>query len=178
MTEPLMDDKGQITERGRKHVVWACEILYDTLTIAWNQHRPSEGDLWTDLLPEFMATQVDETWATRFVQCFSDIKMRAQFDGSVLPECTGEEVALHLAINELDMICDGMPGPDDEDITTDDIEAMRELLFEDQDVLLLFDWTSPEAFMETRGDAEQNDLYEMLGIGRMDYNAWFLPFHP
>jgi len=135
----------------------------------------------TKQLPAIADSQPQE-WMSRFVHCFDDIADRIENGEVPYPRCTGEEMALHLILDdcaeilalgdsayeyliaqELDTV---LPHhPDD-----GDTESLRDVMFEDHDVLMLFN----PAFDTT----DTNPAAAMLGRCNLEPDTWFLPFRP
>jgi len=131
----------------------------------------------------------DKVWLQRFAQCFKDMAEKLQKGLVPYPTCTGEEVALSLALEvvaagslgdhgreaELDMISerDDLVEADalcDRSEVDFDVHYLREILFEDWDYQYLYN-------MEDDG-IEDSEVGAMLGIGNLTPKKWFLPFRP
>lgn len=123
-----------------------CVYLADT----WRDNRDDPAPL-LDFLPPLARPLAHGVWYDRFTDCFDDLATRiARGDGDreQLATCTGEEMALHLAIDLAEAHHgDGLLGPDldraatlpDHGDNDSDFDAMRDALFTDHDVLILFD---------------------------------------
>lgn len=129
-------------------------------------------------LPPIAQRVVDEAWMERFVSCFDSLALRferREVDATRISTCTAEEMALHLIIEAAeDATRDGslvtdlsLPADPDRD---GDFDAVRELLFGDHDVLLLFD-PSLDGIEAPDWDLDEHPLFANLHP-----RAWFLPF--
>lgn len=114
----------------------------------------------------------------RFVSCFDALALRferREVDATRIARCTAEEMALHLIIDAAEgTTLDGslatdlsLPADPDRD---GDFDAVRELLFRDHDVLLLFD-ASLDGI-----ESPDRDLGEHRLFANLHPQAWFLPF--
>lgn len=131
----------------------------------------------------------DKVWLQRFAQCFKDMAEKLQKGLVPYPTCTGEEVALHLALTVLedDSSCATGRKANLDTISMDaalaeayetcgrsatdlDVHYLREILFEDWDYQYLYN-------MEDDG-IEDSEVGAMLGIGNLTPKKWFLPFRP
>jgi hypothetical protein len=153
--------------------LWA-NLLF--LGFIWDETADSpdaKAGGWLDDLPPVAAAAADTVWLKRFARCFRDLADRIA-SGELMeptPRCTGEEMALHLALDSLqdaltsaDGIRFDLPGYA---ITHDDIHEAREVLFEDHDVLLLFD---------PGHDGIESDLADPRRFINLHPSRWFLPF--
>ena len=129
-------------------------------------------------LPPIAQRVVDEAWMERFVSCFDSLALRferREVDATRISTCTAEEMALHLIIDAAEGATrDGslatdlsLPADPDRD---GDFDAVRELLFGDHDVLLLFDPTL-DGIEAPDWDPDGHRLFANLHP-----RAWFLPF--
>lgn len=115
----------------------------------------------------------------RFVSCFGTLANRLEahdFDATtMITTCTAEEMALHLVIDAAegasrdgtlatDLSQPANPGCDD------DFDSVREILFQDHDVLHLFD-----AYLDGI-EAPDSVLDEQRLFANLHPRAWFLPF--
>ena len=114
----------------------------------------------------------------RFVSCFGALVRRfeeGKVDATRMATCTAEEMALHLIVDAAEGATrDGtlatdlsLPANRSRD---DDFGAVRELLFRDHDVLLLF-----EASLDGI-EAPDSALGEHRLFANLHPRAWFLPF--
>lgn len=125
-------------------------------------------------LPPVALAAADAVWLTRFAQCFGDLadRLAAGDISNQFARCTGEEMALHFTLSGLheNAESDGYPGGiGPTAITDDEIEAARDALVDDFDVLLLFD---------PQYDGVENDLDDRRRFANLRPDRWFLPFDP
>ncbi|GGR64495.1 MULTISPECIES: tetratricopeptide repeat protein [Streptomyces] len=118
-------------------------------------------------------------WRRRMIQAFDDLAADIREGRVPRPRCTGEEMALHLALEQAAAITDdspdlaeefteGVPGrPDDYDWF-----ACKDLLFEDHDVLMLY-----EPWMEGI-ESPDSAVNQHLGMVHLRPEDWFKPFRP
>lgn len=141
-----------------------------------------QPELIHDLLPPIARPYARAEWLDRFANCFDALATRiaaGEGDSEKLATCTGEEMALHLAIAQMEShLADGLIGPDvgpaeflpdhgDDDYA---FEALRDLLFTDHDVLMLYD-ASIDGIEDEAGKAWQVARYANLHP-----RDWFKPF--
>ena len=156
-----------------------ARYLWESALMLADTHR--DRDTWNLLreeLPPIARSLVDDVWMRRFVSCFDALAARlatSQFEPGELASSTGEEMALHLVIDSAEA------GVNDGTIPVDlslpehaagdhDFEWARDVLFEDHDVLLLFD-ASLDGIEET--DSELNQQFHFANLHPQ---RWFLPF--
>jgi len=156
----------------------AWSIWITALRLADAQEDEETRELLRNELPRLARDVANSTWMARFASSFetiSDRIMRGCRDLSRLASCTGEEMALHLVIDQAESsLAEGLlsapeflpeyPGRDD------DFEWAREVMFRDHDVLLLFD----PAFDGVE-DLE-SDLHMRFRFANLHPDRWFLPF--
>jgi hypothetical protein len=95
----------------------------------------------------------------------------------VRPRCTGEEMALHLMLERAQAITRNRPNAV-RDLVADLPEAKEDydwdmcstVLFQDHDVLMLFD----DAFDGV--EAEDSDINQTMGMVNLAADDWFKPF--
>ncbi|MFD7592589.1 hypothetical protein ACFV6D_06080 [Kitasatospora sp. NPDC059812] len=121
--------------------------------------------------------RMDGAWRRQFVRCFDDLADDIRGGRLPSPRCTGEEMALHLCLqyassmtlDEPDFVAEitaGIPA-DEEDY---DWRTCSDLLFEDHDVLFLYDpWLSSVA-------DPRSSLHHQMGIAYLQPEEWFKPF--
>ncbi len=135
-------------------------------------------DLLEAELPPVAQRLADHVWMERFVSCFDTLAtrlVRGGFESSQLASCTGEEMALHLVIDLAESEAkDGVIPtnallPEDAE-RDDDFEWIREALFRDHDVLLLFN-----ASLDGIED-EESELNQQYRLANLHPQQWFLPF--
>lgn len=161
----------------------ACHLWAAAIFIAdtWRMTR-DDPDLLHDWLPPLARPHAHGPWLDQLIDCFERLAIRLAA-GDVVEEslttCTGEELALHLTIELAEVhLADGLSpvtgdiakklpprGPDDEDF-----DEMRERLFRDHDVLLLFD---P---MLDGIDDPDSDLARLRRTVNLHPSDWFKQF--
>lgn len=154
-----------------------CIYLADT----WRDGREDPGPL-LESLPRLARPLAHGTWYDRFTDCFEDLATRiAAGEGAQerVATCTGEEMALHLAIDLAEaFVADGLLGPDigpasdlpDHREDDRDFETMRSLLFTDHDVLILFDPLMDGA------EIPDSELDRVERYANLHPRDWFKPF--
>lgn len=153
--------------------LWAAAVM-----LADAYADEDSWDLLKDALPPLAQRAADGAWMARFVLTFDAIASglaRGRPDPSRLAACTGEEMALHLVIDQADSLSnDGASSPPEslpEDAERDgDFERARDVVFRDHDVLLLFD----PAFDGL--DDPESELQERFRFANLHPRRWFLPF--
>ncbi|MFI5924049.1 hypothetical protein ACIA8M_36705 [Streptomyces anulatus] len=122
----------------------------------------------------------DRQWRRQMARCFDDLAADLTPGArTVVPGCTGEEMALHLAVDRarsmvlnrpalVERAVAGLP----EDRGDLDWDWCSSVLFEDHDVLMLFD--SSLDGIEDSG----NDVNQAMGMTNLAAAAWFVPFDP
>ncbi|WP_405763983.1 hypothetical protein OHU34_43395 [Streptomyces sp. NBC_00080] len=121
----------------------------------------------------------DHQWRRQMARCFDDLAADLAQDGTVRPRCTGEEMALHLGIdraksltrNRPRLVAETVAGLD-EDPRDFDWDWCLTVLFEDHDVLMLFD-----ASLDGIEDSG-NEINQALGLANLAAAQWFVPFRP
>ncbi|MGW1604606.1 tetratricopeptide repeat protein [Streptomyces eurythermus] len=118
-------------------------------------------------------------WRRRMIRAFDDLAADIREGRVPLPRCTGEEMALHLALEHAAALTDDTPDLAEEftegvPARPDDYDwfACKDLLFEDHDVLMLY-----EPWMEgiESPDSAVNQHFGMVHLRPED---WFKPFRP
>ncbi|GES32380.1 hypothetical protein AB0G60_17805 [Streptomyces angustmyceticus] len=130
------------------------------------------------LLPPITFHQ-DQQWRRQMARCFDDLAAELAETGTVRPGCTGEEMALHLGIDRAKALTRNRPrlvaetveglGADRRDF---DWDWCSTVLFEDHDVLMLFD-----ASLDGIEDSG-NEINQSLGLANLAAADWFVPFRP
>ncbi|MEW2435994.1 hypothetical protein AB0952_17845 [Streptomyces caniferus] len=130
------------------------------------------------LLPPITFHQ-DQQWRRQMARCFDDLAAELAETGTVRPGCTGEEMALHLGIDRAKALTRNRPrlvaetveglGEDRRDF---DWDWCSTVLFEDHDVLMLFD-----ASLDGIEDSG-NEINQTLGLANLAAADWFVPFRP
>ncbi|MGW0538252.1 hypothetical protein [Streptomyces sp. NPDC003032] len=130
------------------------------------------------LLPPLTFRQ-DQQWRRQMARCFDDLAAELAETGAVRPGCTGEEMALQLGIDRAKSLTRNRPrlvaetveglGEDRRDF---DWDWCSSVLFEDRDVLMLFD-----ASLDGIEDSG-NEIDQALGVANPAAAQWFVPFRP
>lgn len=168
--EPHVDGDGwRMTPR----MAWRLWTAAMYLADEWHCESPSS--MLRHLPPIAHPDLRDRSWRARFIAGFGRLAERIGGcdDGDCLARCTAEELALHLTINlaEADFIDHAISpaavahlpahGASDEDF-----DWLRDVLFEDHDVLMLF---NPAL------DGVENTID---GNSSLHPRDWFQPFRP
>ena len=133
------------------------------------------ADGWSmfDRLPR-ITWGMDTEWRRQFGRACEDLARDLAAGGWPRPRCTAEEMALHLAIKDAPGYLEMWQEDEDEDHETlpkhrDDYvwHMCSGLLFEDHDVLMLYDATL-DGFEDPGGDLNQE-----YGVGDLRATAWF-----
>jgi hypothetical protein len=123
-----------------------CLYLADT----WRENRDDPEPL-LEFLPPIARPFAHDEWLDRFTDGFDALATRiaeGAGDQEELAACTGEEMALHLTVDLAEAhLADGIIGPHDASASSlpdhgnadRDFDTMRDVLFRDNDVLILFD---------------------------------------
>lgn len=154
-----------------------CLYLADT----WRENHDDPGPL-LEFLPPIARPFAKGEWLDRFTGGFDALATRiadGAGDQEGLAACTGEEMALHLTVDLAEAhLADGIIGPHDDAASSlpdhgdadDDFDTMREVLFTDNDVLVLFDPLMDGA--EIAG----GELDRVEGYAHLHPRDWFKPF--
>ncbi|MET8413045.1 hypothetical protein ABZV34_34145 [Streptomyces sp. NPDC005195] len=121
----------------------------------------------------------DGSWRRQLARTFDDLAADCTAGTGVEPRCTGEEMALHLGIarardlthNRPRLVADTVAGLP-EARGDGDWDACSGVLFQDHDVLMLFDDA-----LDGIDDAE-SDLHQSMGMVNLAPLDWFTPFDP
>ncbi|MFJ5885298.1 hypothetical protein [Kitasatospora cineracea] len=122
--------------------------------------------------------RMSAAWRRDFVRCFDDLAADIRDGGLPKPRCTGEEMALHIALehasamtlDEPDLVANFVEGISAEAGDYDWSEC-SDLLFEDHDVLFLYDpWLSSVAEPES-------SVGNYMGVAYLRPQDWFKPFY-
>ncbi|MFF3878960.1 hypothetical protein [Streptomyces sp. NPDC001978] len=121
----------------------------------------------------------DGPWRRQVARAFDDLAADCASTAEVEPRTTGEEMALHLGIaraqdlthNRPRLVSDAVAAlpADRQDF---DWDACSDDLFQDHDVLMLFD--NKFDGIEDPG----NDIHQSMGMVNLAPNDWFAPFDP
>ena len=168
--EPHVDGDGwQMTPR------MACYLWSSGLYLVDEWRTSGPKSLAKILPPVARAYAQNRAWRQQFVAGFTRLAERITSldDDSVLARCTAEELALHLTINLAEAhLRDGAFSPaavrhlPAHGSADEDFNWMREVLFEDHDVLMLFNPTL---------DGIEDDAD---GNSSLHPRDWFQPFRP
>jgi hypothetical protein len=156
-----------------------AELLWETALFL--AEASNDEDFLADVreeLPSVVQRLADNVWMARFSRCFEVLAARLALgyeNLSHLASCTAEEMALHLVIEAAEAgVSDGsvamdqsLPPDADHD---QDFDWVREILFRDHDVLLLF-----EDSLDGIEDADSAHSKE-YGLANLHPDRWFLPF--
>ena len=141
------------------------------------KQRPGDGELFTRL--PSLTWSAGRDWRRRMARAFDDLIDDLEDGRLPQPTCIAEEMALHLAIEDAPSYLDDIDTRDPEHSEMPehrddyDWDACSDLLFQDHDVLMLFD-ARLDGIEDSNGDVNQR-----LGVGDLRPAAWFEPFgHP
>ncbi|MFZ3571275.1 tetratricopeptide repeat protein [Streptomyces sp. BH097] len=155
-----------------------CDMTYDAIKeFGGKAIRPRKfGPFMLANLPS-QTWQQGRKWRRKFARCYDDLAEDIRAGRLPSPTCTGEEMALHMALQSasamtldqmdfVEEICVGLPeSPDDFDWAD-----CKDLLFEDHDVLWLYwPWMSG---VEDPADP----VNRFAGIAYLRPEEWFEPF--
>lgn len=119
----------------------------------------------------------DSTWRKQMARAFDDLAADLSSGTEVEPRCTGEEMALHLGIARAEALTKNRPRflrehlADLPEHRRDfDWDACSDELFEDHDVLMLFD---PALDGVEDSSSPVNQALGMVNLAPLD---WFTPF--
>ncbi|MEU1502596.1 hypothetical protein [Streptomyces sp. NPDC005732] len=118
----------------------------------------------------------DHRWRRRMARAFDDLADDLDKGRWPDPTCTAEEMALHLAIEDAPTyLVDRIPGDEHHSLPQheDDYswDMCSELLFQDHDVLMLFNDSLSEI------EDPDSPANQRLGMGDLRSAAWFSPFN-
>ena len=132
------------------------------------------------LLPPLVRSAPPD-WYRTFARCFTAISDRIEAGVIPFPRCTAEEMALHIvlgvcAVKVLEWgeeLGDGLFGAAaqlDEHETDARFDVLIDVMFEDHDVLMLFE----DPFV----NGIPAPVAKVMGIVNLDMVDWFQPFYP
>lgn len=156
----------------------AWSIWTTAVRLADEYQDEDTWDLLREELPRLAQARADGAWMARFVLGFEAIAARmtrGAGDLSRLASCTGDEMALHLVIDEAESsLAEGLLSapeflPEDAE-RDDDFEWARDVMFRDHDVLLLFDPALDGV------DDPASELHQRFRFANLQPGRWFLPF--
>ncbi|MFF0465680.1 hypothetical protein [Streptomyces mexicanus] len=178
------DDEGEEILTPRTRAV-LCLALQQLSAQAWQEvatlgDQPAQrtaGGLFGSL-PRVTWRQ-NASWRRQMARAFDDLAADCASGTDVEPRCTGEEMALHLGIaraqdltrNRPRLVRDTVAGLP-EDRADFDWDACSDVLFQDYDVLMLFD-NSLDGIEDPEGDVHQS-----LGMVNLAPGDWFDAFDP
>lgn len=129
-----------------------------------------------DLLPAQTWAQGAQ-WRREMIRCFDDLADDITNGRLPLPRCTGEEMALHLALEHASAITEDTPDLAEEcaegaPVRPGDYDwwTCKDALFEDHDVLMLY-----EPWMEGIEDPDDH-VNQQFGMANLTPDDWFKPF--
>lgn len=152
--------------------------LFAHTAIVFGDMVRDSTDIWADCFPPVCQPYLQrENWLSKFVQCLNRIATRIVKGMGPAPNCTGEEFALYLIMQQAkdtssdDVYpCDSAPytslpshGDDDKEF----YDAYSNNC-EDEDVLMLFQ--NPRAVLGAIG--------ESMGVANIHPSEWFIMFKP
>ncbi|MFG3076354.1 hypothetical protein [Streptomyces sp. NPDC048225] len=165
-----------------------ADLLHTALVLLADQAYDDAHRLGDQFLPDANATTwevfdrlpaltwtADHRWRRRMARAFDDLAADLGRGKWPEPTCTAEEMALHLAIEDAPTHLEDRPPTDPhhtlpehgDDYSWDDCS---DLLFQDHDVLMLFD-------PKLGGIADPEDpANQSMGVGDLRAAAWFDPF--
>jgi len=155
-----------------------CLYLADT----WRENRDDPEPLLESLPPVARPFAANGEWLDRFTNGFDALATRiaeGAGDQEELAACTGEEMALHFAVDLAEAhLADGVIGPHDaaasalpaHDNADRDFDTMRDVLFRDNDVLILFDPSMDGA------EISEGELDRVARYANLHPRDWFKPF--
>lgn len=136
---------------------------------------PGAAGLFAELPP--LTFHRPRSWRKQLARAFDDLSSDLDAGKTPYPTCTGEEMALHLAIRKAKTLLRDRPNRiadlvDELPVSKEDFDwaTCLDLLFEDHDVLLLFD-RSLDGVEDTDGEISQK-----LGMVNLSPDDWFEPF--
>ncbi|MGW1901688.1 hypothetical protein ACWCQB_30685 [Streptomyces hirsutus] len=158
-------------------LVLLADQAYDDAQRLGDQFLPdADSTTWEvfDRLPPLTWT-ADHRWRRRMARAFDDLAADLARGKWPEPTCTAEEMALHLAIEDAPNYLQDRPQTDAHHTLPehgDDYswDGCSDLLFQDHDVLMLFD-------PKLSGIADPEDpANQPMGVGDLRATAWFAPF--
>ncbi|WP_426602407.1 hypothetical protein [Streptomyces sp. WG7] len=122
---------------------------------------------------------LDKAWRRQMARAFDDLATDCETGAQVEPRSTGEEMALHLGIARAQDLTHNRPRLVQNTVTglpehraDFDWEACSDVLFQDHDVLMLFD-PSLDGIEDSAGD-----LHQSMGMVNLAPQDWFVAFDP
>ncbi|NEA46324.1 sel1 repeat family protein [Streptomyces sp. SID10815] len=156
-----------------------ADLAYDVIEEI-GDHVVDLGDNYTSLFSRLpVATwRQNAQWRRQMARCFDDLAMDIKAGRWPRPTCTGEEMALHIAIDYASSTLVEEP-----DLVTELVEGVPphhadwdwhlciDVLFEDTDVLFLY-----EPWAQGIEDSEHH-INQRMGLANLEAEDWFKPFY-
>jgi len=173
----LGDEEMPISPGAKKMIVASGEIIYDTLrqeaSYLANGASFEDLDMLSEWLPSCYAQHYTPEFVLRFAAAVEGVAAKLA-DEEYYLAATIEELAAHAVLGNAKDTLEDMPdlanelGVIDPEKAGLDIEELQQTVFEDEDVLMLFD---------PRMDGiEDSPLGAELGMANLHVSEWFLPF--
>jgi hypothetical protein len=173
-----------LTPRTAAALSWALGTLAEQCLMDVDEHgdKPVDpNETWSvfDELPRLTWRQ-DAAWRTRFSQAVRHLENDLDHGRLPLPTCTAEEVALHLALDETEVVLDMAADSDHyahtvfgdlpEHPRDYDWDLCHTALFQDSDVLFLYDNAADGI------EDPETDINKHFRIGDLRPAHWFDTF--
>ncbi|MFJ1754375.1 tetratricopeptide repeat protein [Kitasatospora sp. NPDC088134] len=156
------------------------DMVHDAVEEAGDRRIKIKGP-WHFVLDQLPSQtwRMGAAWRRNFVRCFDDLAADIRSGGMPSPRCTGEEMALHIALEHASAMSQDEPDLVERFVEGKPAEAgdydwceCSELLFQGHDVLFLYDpWLSSVA-------DPQSSLGQRMGVAYLQPEDWFEPFDP
>jgi hypothetical protein len=146
-----------------KAVTYLTEDLIDEI-VRLGARGTINPDSWLgEHLPRQYAARYDHRFARKLLACVMTIAWKLWSPDHHRPACLGEELALEAIISTTEGVLSWRPG-------TDDLDMLREVVFEDTDFMFLFN---------PKYDGIQDDptIQAVMPMSGMDFDDWFKPWH-
>jgi hypothetical protein len=176
--ERCLEGHAGISPKRAFELAWALDVLSDQFHDEAVMLEDGEG-IFIDELPPVAVRLATPDWVQRFAQCFADLRERldAGEAHSTMTHCTGEEIALHLALNWVASADEMLPElPELEEVFVEqvdrdeELEWLDEVLFWDHDARQLYDM-SMDGFEDPT-----TDLAQHLALANLHPYCWFMTF--
>lgn len=161
-----------VTPRQRAWITTAAEVIAidgvaDVERFADTSVDSATGWLLFDKLPE-VTWSFDHRWRQRFTHCATALASDVTTIGAPIPRCTGDELMLHLILrlaqtmaHDLAVTPINAPAADGDD----DWNLLSEVLFQDHDVLMLYDGFTPDEITGMAGvHIDPADWFDEFGV--------------
>jgi hypothetical protein len=153
--------------------------LWVVAQLAHDSFRQGQPEMWLEQLPPVAGTHVDERFIAAFGSRFDVIALRLAeglYELSAVATCTADELALHLIIEYAEDLSgdgaldwewiDALPRrPQDEDFG-----RLKDILFEDNDVLILYNPALDGA------EDPESEIAQLERFVNLHPNNWFKTF--